>query len=49
MAKGYGDFMSIGKEMSIENAIKDVITQKLEEGIIERLVAENLEKVSMKH
>ncbi|MFZ3132690.1 MAG: hypothetical protein WA125_16715 [Desulfosporosinus sp.] len=30
--------------MSIENAIKDVITQKLEEGIIERLVAENLEK-----
>jgi len=35
--------------MSIENAIKDVITQKLEEGIIERLVAENLEKVSMKH
>lgn len=30
--------------MSIENAIKDVITTKLEEGIIERLVAENLEK-----
>lgn len=30
--------------MSIENAIKSVITQKLEEGIIERLVAENLEK-----
>lgn len=30
--------------MSIESAIKDVIAQKLEEGIIERLVAENLEK-----
>ncbi|NTW72882.1 MAG: hypothetical protein HGA49_11670, partial [Eubacteriaceae bacterium] len=30
--------------MSIENAVKDVITQKLEEGLIERLVAENLEK-----
>jgi len=30
--------------MSIKNAIKDVITAKLEEGIIEKLVAENLEK-----
>jgi len=30
--------------MDIENAIKDVITAKLEEGIIEKLVAENLEK-----
>lgn len=30
--------------MSIENAIKDVITEKLAEGMIERLVAENLEK-----
>lgn len=30
--------------MSIEKAINDVITAKLEEGIIERLVAENLEK-----
>lgn len=30
--------------MSIENSVKDVITEKLEEGIIERLVAENLEK-----
>lgn len=30
--------------MSIESAIQDVITKKLEEGIIERLVAENLEK-----
>ena len=30
--------------MNIETAIKDVITQKLEEGIVERLVAENLEK-----
>ena len=29
---------------SIETAIKDVITTKLAEGIIERLVAENLEK-----
>jgi len=29
--------------MNIEVAIKDVITQKLEEGIVERLVAENLE------
>jgi hypothetical protein len=30
--------------MSIEKNINDVITAKLEEGIIERLVAENLEK-----
>lgn len=30
--------------MSIEDAIKDVITAKIEEGMIERLVAENLEK-----
>jgi hypothetical protein len=30
--------------MSIENKVKDVIAQKLEEGIIEKLVAENLEK-----
>jgi transcriptional regulator of heat shock response len=30
--------------MSIENAIKDVITESLEKGMIERLVAENLEK-----
>jgi len=30
--------------MNIENSIKDVITAKLEEGIIEKLVAENLEK-----
>lgn len=30
--------------MSIENAVKDVITAKLAEGMIERLVAENLEK-----
>lgn len=30
--------------MNIENEIKDVITKKLEEGIIEKLVAENLEK-----
>lgn len=30
--------------MNIENQIKDVITSKLEEGIIEKLVAENLEK-----
>jgi hypothetical protein len=30
--------------MTIENQIKDVITAKLEEGIIEKLVAENLEK-----
>ncbi len=30
--------------MNIENAIKDVISKKLEEGIIEKLVAENLEK-----
>lgn len=30
--------------MNIENAIKDVINAKLEEGIIEKLVAENLEK-----
>lgn len=30
--------------MNIENAIKDVINKKLEEGVIERLVAENLEK-----
>jgi hypothetical protein len=30
--------------MSIEQAVKDVITQKLGEGIIEKLVAENLEK-----
>lgn len=30
--------------MSIENKVKDVITAKLEEGIIEKLVAENLEK-----
>jgi len=30
--------------MDIENAIKDVITAKLADGIIERLVAENLEK-----
>lgn len=30
--------------MSIENEIKDVITAKLEEGIIEKLVSENLEK-----
>jgi len=30
--------------MSIEKSINDVITAKLEEGIIEKLVAENLEK-----
>ncbi|MBC3798477.1 hypothetical protein [Acetobacterium tundrae] len=30
--------------MSIENAIKDVISESLESGVIERLVAENLEK-----
>ena len=30
--------------MSIEKSINDVITEKLEEGIIQRLVAENLEK-----
>lgn len=30
--------------MNIENAIKGVIEQKLQEGIIEKLVAENLEK-----
>lgn len=30
--------------MSIENAIKDVISESLESGIIERLVKENLEK-----
>lgn len=30
--------------MNMENQIKDVITGKLEEGIIEKLVAENLEK-----
>ncbi|MBC3889475.1 hypothetical protein GH810_14260 [Acetobacterium paludosum] len=30
--------------MSIENAIKDVISESLESGMIERLVAENLEK-----
>lgn len=30
--------------MSIENAVKDVITAKLSEGIVERLVSENLEK-----
>jgi len=30
--------------MSIENSIKDVITAKIDEGIIEKLVAENLEK-----
>ncbi len=30
--------------MNIENAIKDVIEQKLQDGIIEKLVAENLEK-----
>lgn len=30
--------------MDIENGIKDVINQKLEEGIIEKLVSENLEK-----
>lgn len=30
--------------MNLESAIKDVIAQKLEEGMIERLVAENLEK-----
>lgn len=30
--------------MNIENAIKGVIEQKIEEGIIEKLVAENLEK-----
>lgn len=30
--------------MNIENSVKDVITSKLEEGIIEKLVAENLEK-----
>lgn len=30
--------------MNIENSIKDVIAKKLEEGIIEKLVAENLEK-----
>lgn len=30
--------------MTIENAIKDVITESLEKGMIERLVAENLEK-----
>jgi hypothetical protein len=33
-----------GREMSIENAIKDVISESLESGIIERLVKENLEK-----
>ncbi len=30
--------------MNIEQAVKDVITTKLQEGIIEKLVAENLEK-----
>lgn len=30
--------------MSIENKVKDVITQKLEDGIVEKLIAENLEK-----
>ncbi|OPY64108.1 MAG: hypothetical protein A4E56_00162 [Pelotomaculum sp. PtaU1.Bin065] len=36
--------MSIEKQISIEKSINDVITTKLEEGIIEKLVAENLEK-----
>ena len=30
--------------MSIENAVKDVIAESLEKGMVERLVAENLEK-----
>jgi len=30
--------------MTIENKVKDVIAQKLQEGIVEKLVAENLEK-----
>lgn len=30
--------------MSIENAIKDVIAQKMNDGTVERLIAENLEK-----
>jgi len=34
----------IDRVSSIESAVKDVISAKLEEGIIEKLVAENLEK-----
>ena len=31
--------------MNLENSIKDVITKKLEDGTVEKIVAEQLEKV----
>lgn len=32
-------------KMNLENSIKDVITKKLEDGTVEKLVSEQLEKV----